>query len=67
MSCMYAFQVRWWASSWSATVGTVEGKTQPDPLIWPSVATVAPVGKSLKTWQSDWLSGLGAWPEMRAM
>ena len=33
--------MRWAASSWSATVGTEAGNTQPEPLIWPLAATVA--------------------------
>ena len=46
MSCMYPFQVRWAASSWSATVCTEVGNTQPESLIWPSVATVAVDGSA---------------------
>jgi hypothetical protein len=67
MSSMYAFQVRWAESSSSATECTVLGKTQPDPLLWPPAPMVVPAGKSAITWQSAWLLGFGAWPEMSAM
>jgi len=53
--------------SWSATVVTVVGETQPESDIWPLVATVALAGKLAKTWQSAWLRGLGACPEISAM
>ncbi len=67
MSCMYAFHVRWAASSWPATVGTDAGNTHPDPSICPLGRIAVPAGKSANTWQSAWLDGLGAWPETRAM
>ena len=67
MSSMYPFHLRWAASSWPATVGTDAGNTQPEPSICPPAPMAEPAGKSAKTWQSAWLLGLGAWPEISAM
>ncbi len=58
--------MRWAASSWSATVFTVAGYTQPSPSAWPSSPTPV-LANSLNVVQSLWVAEFGPCPLIWAM